>query len=35
MENHPEARGPEPFAPLHAYVYRVSGNIAEGSILGA
>jgi len=32
-ETHPEARGPEPFAPLHAYVYRVSGNIA-GSFEG-
>ena len=26
-ETHPEARGPEPFAPLHAYVYRAAGNI--------
>ena len=26
-ETHPEAAGPEPFAPLHAYIYRVSGRI--------
>src|SRR5207249_11787838 len=26
-ETHPEAHGPEPFAPLHEYVYRVSGDI--------
>ena len=26
-EKHPEARGPEPFAPLHSYAYRVSGRI--------
>lgn len=26
-ELHPEARGPEPFAPLHSYVYRLSGRI--------
>jgi hypothetical protein len=26
-EKHPEARGPEPFAPLHAYTYRASGRI--------
>jgi hypothetical protein len=30
-EIHPEARGPEPFAPLHSYVYRVSGRIV-GSV---
>ena len=32
-EVHPDARGPEPFAPLHAYTYRVSGRI-HGSIEG-
>ena len=32
-ELHPEARGPEPFAPLHEYAYRVSGRIV-GSIEG-
>ena len=26
-EHHPEARGPEPFAPLHEYTYRASGRI--------
>jgi hypothetical protein len=26
-EKHPEARGPEPFAPLHAFTYRATGNI--------
>src|SRR5213083_1074275 len=26
-ESHPEAHGPEPFAPLHEYIYRVSGDI--------
>jgi hypothetical protein len=26
-EQHPEARGPEPFAPLHAFTYRATGNI--------
>jgi hypothetical protein len=26
-ETHPEAHGPEPFAPLHEYTYRVSGDI--------
>jgi len=26
-EEHPEAHGPEPFAPLHEYVYRASGRI--------
>ena len=26
-ETHPEAHGPEPFAPLHEYIYRVSGDI--------
>jgi len=26
-ETHPEARGPEPFAPLHAYIYRVAVDI--------
>ena len=26
-ETHPEARGPEPFAPLHAYTYRASGRV--------
>jgi hypothetical protein len=26
-ETHPEAHGPEPFAPLHEYVYRASGRI--------
>ena len=32
-EKHPEAHGPEPFAPLHEYVYRVSGDIV-GSFEG-
>jgi hypothetical protein len=32
-EVHSDARGPEPFAPLHAYAYRVSGRI-HGSIEG-
>jgi len=27
-ERHPEARGPEPFAPFHDYIYRASGRIA-------
>jgi hypothetical protein len=27
-ETHPEARGPEPFAPLHEYIYRASGHVA-------
>jgi len=26
-ETHPDARGPEPFAPLHEYIYRASGQI--------
>ena len=26
-ETHPEARGPEPFAPLHAYTYRGTGRV--------
>src|SRR5207247_10851037 len=26
-ETHPEAHGPEPFAPLHEYIYRASGDI--------
>jgi len=26
-ETHPDAIGPEPFAPLHAYIYRASGRI--------
>ena len=26
-EMHPEARGPEPFAPLHAYTSRASGSV--------
>ena len=26
-EQHPEAHGPEPFAPLHEYTYRASGRI--------
>ena len=26
-ETHPEAHGPEPFAPLHEYVYRASGDV--------
>ena len=26
-EIHPEVHGPEPFAPLHSYVYRISGRI--------
>ena len=26
-ETHPEASGPEPFAPLHAYTYRASGRV--------
>ena len=26
-ETHPEAHGPEPFAPLHEYIWRVSGDI--------
>ena len=26
-EQHPEAHGPEPFAPLHEYIYRASGRI--------
>lgn len=26
-ETHPEARGPEPFAPLHEYAYRASADI--------
>jgi hypothetical protein len=26
-EKHPDARGPEPFAPLHAYTYRASGHV--------
>ena len=26
-ETHPDAVGPEPFAPLHAYIYRASGRI--------
>jgi hypothetical protein len=30
-EAHPEAHGPEPFAPLHEYVFRVSGRIG-GSV---
>jgi len=29
-EKHPDARGPEPFAPLHAYTYRASGHV-EGT----
>jgi len=33
-EIHPEARGPEPFAPLHSYIYRVSGRIV-GPVEGA
>jgi hypothetical protein len=32
-EIHPEAHGPEPFAPLHEYVYRGSGRIT-GSVEG-
>jgi len=32
-ELHPEARGPEPFAPLHEYIYRASGDIV-GSFEG-
>ena len=32
-EIHPDARGPEPFAPLHSYIYRVSGRIV-GSVEG-
>ena len=32
-ETHPEAIGPEPFAPLHAYIYRVSGRI-DGAFEG-
>jgi hypothetical protein len=32
-EIHPEAHGPEPFAPLHSYVYRISGRIS-GSFEG-
>jgi hypothetical protein len=32
-EIHPEAKGPEPFAPLHAYSYRVAGRIV-GSMTG-
>src|SRR5262245_13669296 len=27
-EKHPDARGPEPFAPLHAYTYRASGRVS-------
>jgi hypothetical protein len=27
-ETHPDARGPEPFAPLHAYTYRASGHVS-------
>jgi hypothetical protein len=27
-EEHPEAAGPEPYAPLHAYVYRATGRVA-------
>ena len=27
-ETHPDAVGPEPFAPLHAFIYRGSGRIA-------
>src|SRR5438034_11330704 len=30
-ETHPEAHGPEPCAPLHEYVYRVSGDIVGTS----
>jgi len=26
-ETHPDARGPEPFAPLHEYIYRASGRV--------
>ncbi len=26
-EIHPEVHGPEPFAPLHSYVYRIAGRI--------
>ena len=26
-ETHPDAHGPEPFAPLHEYTYRASGRI--------
>ena len=29
-ERHPEARGAEPFAPLHAYTYRTSGRVVGG-----
>jgi len=27
-ETHPDARGPEPFAPLHDYTYRASGHVS-------
>jgi hypothetical protein len=30
-EIHPEARGPEPFAPLHEYTYRASGQVEAGA----
>jgi hypothetical protein len=26
-ESHPEARGPEPFAPLHSFAYHASGRV--------
>jgi hypothetical protein len=32
-ETHPEAKGPELYAPIHAYIYRVSGRIT-GSLPG-